>query len=275
MGKNENIIKFSPQLMEERQPGYGPSLGLWRALPLTAGPGIVVAAILLAHGYNLYVNWQNYLEAPPTISRALLDPAIAGPFAFAMIVSAIFLAWGVLQVAKALWQLITRTRQSFALSLALLIAGIFCEFIAIAGMVVLSQFTGNVSQPLHDLGSYMLFFGHSIGISMLGVMIRLQLSVFGGQNVRYIASSNVFLTLRKQPRRAAGIAVLGALFGVTYFGGKFLPDIYFFWQRTIMSVLEVLVIFSFLGFLVAFGPFMGFWSHGRRVPAREVASGKS
>ncbi len=273
MGENQNIMKFNSQIEEKRRTVYGPSLGLLRAFPLTAGPAIVVAAILLAHGYNLFVHWQNYLEAPPTISRVLLDPAIAGPFAFAMIVSAIFLAWAVLQVAKALWQLVTRTRQSFALSLTLLIAGIFCEFIAIAGMVVLSQFTGNVSQPLHDLGSYMLFFGHSIGISMLGVMIHLQLSVFERQNVRYISSSNVFLTLRKQPHRAAGIAVLGVTFGVVYFGGKYLPDIYFFWQRTVMSVLEVLVIFSFLGFLVAFGPFLGFWAHSRKAPAREVASG--
>jgi hypothetical protein len=95
------------------------------------------------------------------------------------------------------------------------------------------------------------------------------------QETQHIANSNGFLALRKQPRRAAGVAILGMLFGVAYFGGKFLPDIYFFWQRTILSLLEVLVIFSFLGFLLAFGPFMGFWSHGRRIPAREVASGKS
>ena len=100
MGENENIMKFNSHIEEKRQTVYGPSLGLSPALSLAAGPAIVVAAILLAHGYNLLVHWQNYLEAPPTISRVLLDPAIAGPFAFAMIVSAIFLAWAVVQVQR-------------------------------------------------------------------------------------------------------------------------------------------------------------------------------
>jgi hypothetical protein len=263
MGKNENIIKFSPQLVEVRQPVYGSSYGSLRAVPMIAGPAIVVTAMLAVHGYNLCIHWQNYVEAPPTISRALLDPSIAAPFAIAMIVSAFFLTWAVVQVAVALGRIIVRTGQGSAMPFVLLLTGVSCQLVAIAGMVVLSQFTGNVSQPLHDLGSYMLFFGHSFGTSLLGLLVYTQIGVVDLQDTRHIASSNRFLALQKQPRRAAVVAILGALFGVTYFGGKFLPDIYFFWQRTIMSVLEVVVIFSFLGFLVAFGPFMGFWSRGR------------
>ena len=100
----------------------------------------------------------------------------------------------------------------------------------------------------------MQVFGHAVGISLLGWLIRLQQSA---------DTTNRLGALRRQPRRAAWIAFLSLSYGIVYFGGKHLPDAYFFWQRTVMSILEVIVIFSFLGFLVAFGPFLGFWTTAR------------
>jgi hypothetical protein len=51
------------------------------------------------HGVGLIYYPEEYAAAPPTISRALLHASIAGPFAIAMIVAAIFLAISVFQVA--------------------------------------------------------------------------------------------------------------------------------------------------------------------------------
>jgi hypothetical protein len=270
MGQNENNQQFRARTTEDARSLHAAPHNSSHALPMIAGPGIVVAAILAVHGYNLYLHWQNYVEAPPTISHALLDPAIAAPFAIAMIISAIFLTWAVLRVALALGQLVLRTRQRPATSLALLLTGVSCQLVAIAGMVVLSQFTGNVNQHLHDIGSYMLFFGHSIGTSLLGILSYLQLRGIGRQDLRNDASARTVLSLRKQPRRALGVAILGTMFGIAYFGGKYLPDAYFFWQRTVMSILEVVVIFSFLGFLVAFWPFLEFWTTSRPQATRDV-----
>jgi hypothetical protein len=229
---------------------------LWQGVPVILGPGIAAGAILWVHGVGLVYHLGDYATAPPTISRALLDPGIAGPFAIAMIASAILLVIAVFQVILLLYRNIKLIGQDTAWHATLLLAVIICEMVAIAGMVVLSQFTGNLNSKLHDIGSYMLFFGHAIGISLAGLVIRGVLIKLAEQDQLPGTAVNNWLTLRRFPRRSGWVAILSILYGVVYFGGKFLPDAVFFWQRTIMSVLEVLVILSFLGFLVAFLPFL-------------------
>ena len=194
---------------------------------------------------------EDYATAPPTISRALLDPGIAGPFAIAMIASAFFLAIAIFQVALLLYRNLKLIGQDTAWHAALLLAVVTCEMVAIAGMVVLSQFTGNVNSTLHNIGSYMLFFGHALGISLAGLHdTRCSHQVSRAGSIAALPST--WFTLHRFPRRSGWVAILSVLYGVVYFGGKFLPDEFFFWQRTVMSVLEVIVILSFLGFLVSF-----------------------
>ena len=236
--------------------GNSALIRLWQGVPVILGPGIAAGAILWVHGVGLAYKMEDYATAPPTISRALLDPGIAGPFAIAMIASAILLAIAIFQVAWFLYRNLKLIGQDTAWHAALLLAAVTCEMVAIAGMVVMSQFTGNLNSKLHDIGSYMLFFGHAIGISLAGLMIRGVLIKLAGQGQSPGTAVNNWLTLRRFPCRSGWIAILSVLYGVVYFGGKFLPDAFFFWQRTIMSVLEVIVILSFLGFLVAFLPFL-------------------
>jgi hypothetical protein len=155
--------------------------------------------------------------------------------------------------------------QDTAWHAALLLAVVVCEIVAIAGMVVLSQFTGNLNSKLHDTGSYMLFFGHAIGISLAGLVIHgvlMKLALHGQPPSTAVAH---WFILRRFPRRSVWVATLSVLYGVVYFGGKFLPDVFFFWQRAVMSVLEVTVVLSFLGFLVAFSPFLGARAHGASI----------
>ena len=66
--------------------------------------------------------------------------------------------------------------------------------------------------------------------------------------------SDALMQLRRNPRNALAIALLSALYGVIYFGGKLLPDEYFFWQRALLSGTEVVVILSFLAYLSSFWP---------------------
>ena len=229
---------------------------LWHVVPILSGPGIAAGAILWVHGVGLNYKLEDYAAAPPTISRALVDPSIAEPFAIAMIVSAFFLTIAVFQVASLLYWNIKLIGQDTARHTALLFAVVTCETVAIAGMVVLSQFTGSLNSKLHDIGSYMLFFGHAIGISLVGYMIRGVIIRLTGPDQPPGAAVNNWLALGRFPRHSGRVAVLSGLYGVVYFGGKFLPDAFFFWQRTVLSVLEVLVILSFLGFLVSFLPLL-------------------
>lgn len=242
--------------------GNSALIKLWQGVPVILGPCIAAGAILWVHGVGLAYNLENYATAPPTISRALLDPGIAGPFAIAMIASAVLLVIAVFQVTLLLYRNLKLLGQDTAWHATLLIAVIMCEMVAITGMVVLSQFTGNVNSTLHNIGSYMLFFGHALGISLAGLLIRGVLIKLAGQDQSPSAAMNLWLTLRRFPRRSGWVAILSVLYGVVYFGGKLLPDAFFFWQRAILSVLEIVVILSFLGFLVAFAPFLGVFARG-------------
>jgi hypothetical protein len=194
---------------------------------------------------------EKYLEAPPTVSRLLADPSFAEPFALAMIASAVFLAVAIIQVGLFLYRQIRLAGKNTASNLSLLLVAMASETVAVAGMIVLSQFTGSVNTKLHDVGSYMLFIGHAVGISLIGLLIR---GLLAGRSREMAASLTV---LRRFPVRAGRIAILSILYGVVYFGGKVLPDEVFFWQRAVMSVLEIVLILSFLGFLMSFMSLIG------------------
>ena len=251
-----NATRVGKQTTECGAIGISTSIRFWQGLPVILGPAIAAGAILWVHAFGLAYHLDAYETAPPTISRALLDASIAGPFAIAMIASAIFLVIAVSQVAFFLKRNMKMSGQDTTRHAALLFAVLVCEMAAIAGMIVLSQFTGNVNSQLHNIGSYMLFFGHAAGIGLAGLMIRSILIKLDGKDPLPDAADGNWLALRRFPRRAGWIAILSVLYGVVYFGGKFLPDEFFFWQRTVMSVLEVVVILSFLGFLAGFRPFL-------------------
>lgn len=212
------------------------------------GPLMPAVAILWVHADNMARHPASYVEAPPTISRALWDPAIADPFAWVMIASAVFLTLAIGQVVLALWRLVALT-PGRAFNGLLLSVFTVCEAVAVAGMIVLSQYTGRTASHLHDTGSFMLFFGHAIGISLSGWLIR-RMRAAGPDD----AAAAVLDTVRRAPRHALLLALLSAAFGIVYFGGKALPEAYFFWQRLVLSVIEVIVILGFLAYLQSLLP---------------------
>lgn len=227
-------------------------IGSATGLSFPAGPLTAGTAIIWVHADNVVRHPESYAEAPPTISRALWDPAIADPFALLMVLSALFLTIAIAQVTLTLGRLAWRLPGRGANTVLLLLFG-GCEAIAVAGMIVLSQYTGQFHSQLHDLGSYMLFFGHAIGISLSGwLIVRLRRAAAG--DPRAATAVRVLCQAEKCPRRALRIAVLSAAYGAVYFGGKHLPDAYFFWQRLVLSVTEVVLILCFLGYLLSLWP---------------------
>ncbi len=215
---------------------------IWKITPIVLGPGISAGAVLSAHADGLVLKTQQYAISAPTVSGLLRDPEISKPFAIAMIISAILLTVSILQVATLLLRYVREVGSGSARHFAILVLGVTSEMIAVAGMVVLSQFPGNVSSTLHQIGSYMLFFGHAIGISLVGYLIH---DIGTGRpvlNLQGHSSTGDWSALGKFPRRSVWVATFSVLYGVVYFGGKVLPDGYEFWQGAIQSALEVLVI---------------------------------
>ncbi len=219
--------------------------------PIVLGPFIAANSIICIHIAGFVLTPEKYVEAPPTVSRLLVDSAFAEPFALAMIASAAFLAIAITQVGVFLHKSIKIAGRHTTRNVSLLLAAMASELIAVAGMIVLSQFTGSTNTKLHDLGSYMLFFGHAIGISLIGLLIR---NLLAGQSP---GTGAPLTALHKFPVRAGRIAALSVLYGAVYFGGKVLPDEVFFWQRAVLSAFEIILILSFLGFLMSFMPFIG------------------
>ncbi|MFT3671392.1 hypothetical protein [Aestuariivirga sp.] len=194
---------------------------------------------------------RQYIEAPPTVSRLLTDPLISKPFAVAMIISALCLVIGIIQAAAVLLQHVLAFTRHRGWRIAAIGAFLASEMTALAGMIVLSQYTGDIAPEMHDVGSYMLFFGHAIGITLAGLLVAALLKQ-GDDNGLPLSPR-----LRPLPRMAHRVFWLSLLFGIVYFSGKVLPDAFFFIWRTVFSGLEIIVIFAFLTFLMAFRRLLG------------------
>lgn len=220
-----------------------------RLLPTLAGAALPSAAIIWAHGENYAGNADVYLTQPPTVSRALANPAITTPFAMVMIISAALLLYATWQIVRGMTGLL-RERKADRLSWLLLVFAAICEVPAILGMVVLSQFTGEAAALQHDIGSYMLFFGHSFAISASGWLIYRLLKQPNA------AVDGKLAALSKLPRHAAWTALFSAMFGAAYFSNKHWPDVSPFWQHFALSLVEIVVLIAFLSYLGRFWRFI-------------------
>lgn len=206
--------------------------GLW------AGPIATVASIVLVHAANMWLRQEAYREAPPSISRAIVNPEIGIPFAVAMFPTAALILIAVAQIALAYRRAMPRGSAVGALLL------LFClsEVAAVIGQIVLALFRTAEWQFQHNLGSYMLFFGHLAGISICGVMVRMAASGPDGRDIP---------ALNWVPRSAAVIGLLSVIYGILYFGGAFFEEseTFFFWRRLALAIWEVALLTAFVWFL--------------------------
>jgi hypothetical protein len=235
------------------------SLAPWghaRTAPALLGASIPSGSIIWAHIENFARHAAAYSELPPTVSRAIVDPAIGGPFAILMIAGALCLAVGVAQIIRALAACLRISDRAPRSSWRLLYVAAACEAAAIAGMIVLSQFTGEHHALVHDAGSYMLFFGHAIAITCLGALIARMLGDAS------LAGHAAMGKLTGHPLHARIVTALSIAFGIVYFAGKLAPEMAPFALHLMFSVLEMVVLLAFLAFL---GRFTGFLSQSAKT----------
>ena len=217
--------------------------------PLLLQPALVIASVLWAR-YESVVRHPDLAAAnPPTISRAIVDPAIGDPFAILMLVCFVMLLYSLWRIGGALYRPTQPPRVK-----ALLMVFISCETVAAAGMVVLSQYTGAVSDSLHQLGSYMLFFGHGIGIPLSGIFVAIDRTSIDASLAGTAGRPPLPYYSRLHPRLALGVGLCALAFCGLYFGWEQVKRIDNYSARVVFSMVELVLLIVFEGYAASFAP---------------------
>lgn len=116
---------------------------------------------------------QAAANKPPTISRAISDPAIGEPFAFWISASAVFAVLAMIPVAWLYWRS-ARAVDTMSPGTGRLLSGsalllVILQAIAATGMVVLSQYTFPSFNEEHMLGSYTFFISQSLVVLVMAL----------------------------------------------------------------------------------------------------------
>lgn len=157
---------------------------------------------------------------PPTVSRAIAEPIIGDPFAMWIVLVAVLQAFAVLRIAQATYRTVLSPppARHRSLSVAMFASMLGAEALAVAGVVILSQYTGSVSDYWHQTGSYMMFFGNGMAILLFGIFITL---VEGQrtQGTPHPAAMPLPYEPKIHTRFAWLTSLVGILFGYLYFYG--------------------------------------------------------
>ena len=224
--------------------------------PLLTAPAVAIAAMTWARHELIQLRPEATAIHPPTISMAITHPEIGDPFALWMLVVAACQAFAAYRVTNAIryttFSLVAPSRRP--LLAALLSTTVAAQIVAIAGVVTLSQYTGSVSTDLHALGSYMMFFGNGISITLCGVIFSLDMRARAKPEHSATDIPAPYLP-RTHTRLATLIAAISLFFGVQYFGYELLLPLNPYLYRLTFAMTEyVLLLLSLLylaGFLVS------------------------
>jgi hypothetical protein len=235
--------------------------------PVIIQPTLVIASVAWAR-YQSVVRHPDLAAAnPPTVSRAIVDPAIGNPFAHLMLVAFVMLVYSVWRIGGAFY----RPTLSSGMK-ALWFIVVSSELVAAAGMVVLSQYTGAVSDSLHALGSYMLFFGHGIGISLSGIFVVIDRESLDASLAGTGDRPPLPYYPRLHPRLALGVALCALTFCGLFYGSEQVKSWDNYSARVVFSMVELVLLVAFEGYVTSFtGLMFRYETHRleirRRAPA--------
>lgn len=113
----------------------------------------------------------------PSVSQTIGDPFVGEVFALLMWPAAILLGLAVLRISKMHLAIVDRdafrSDPKINAMRTFVAMALFLQFLAAIGLLLLSNYPSRVSVPLHMTGSYLLFFGHAVSISLSGYVSRL------------------------------------------------------------------------------------------------------
>ena len=240
------------------------------AAPILLQPLVVILSVFWARYESVLRHPDLAARNPPTVSRAIVDPAIGDPFANLMLICFAMLLYSVWRIGAAFYRpgLSQKLRTVW-------IAILFCEFVAAIGMVVLSQYTGAVSDSLHLLGSYMLFFGHGVGIPLSGIFILMDRKSRQPALAEIGRLAPLPYYPKVHPQLAHCVALCALSFGGLYFGWEHVKAINNYGARVVFSMAEIVLLVAFETYVGSFTLLMFRYegyrlrNAGQRVPIQE------
>ncbi len=205
------------------------------------GPFLTVASVLLVHLANFALRPQDYFDAPPSISRAIVHDDLGALFGLAMVPTALGILVLVSHMVFTGWRI---AENRLTVRLPLLMVGA-SGLVGVVGMIMLSQFRTAEVQHLHDFGSYLLFLGFCITIVSYGLFLKFS----------NIDRTEPYAVLLQDARKNAWL-ILGAalVYGLIYFGGRSLPSQWFFTKRAVLAIWEVCVLSGYVWYIWRLGP---------------------
>jgi hypothetical protein len=144
------------------------------ALPAVLVPVIEIPLVLWARSTFLSLH-PDYMDDPPTVSRAINDPSIGTPFAHLILLVTglvlVVLAVIIWAYALAIWRLrLTRGERVFMYGLLILVFAF--QIIASTGTVVTTLYSMDVNDNLHMMGSYFFFTFQALTVLVAAVLCR-------------------------------------------------------------------------------------------------------
>ncbi|WP_029057419.1 hypothetical protein [Stappia stellulata] len=249
----------------------GVLLGLLLSVPVVAIPLFQIPMMIWAR-WSFYQRHPDYVQhSAPTISRAISDPAIGGPFSMMILAVTVVVLLALVPIFHGYRMAIeTRFAQDPALR-RLLTARVWLaiglQVIGSAGMVVCTQYTFANNHDLHMFGSYLFFVGQAGAIATSGFLCA-RIATAG-----HLAPDAPFALLphmsRVRKRAAQVVAGMAAAYLVLFaIKGIELPvpeyTIYY-----VYTVQEILTISSFIVYLALFAP--DIFAIGRSLHAMRTA----
>lgn len=219
-------------------------------------PVVQIPALVWARETFLDLH-PGYADDPPTISRALSEPLVGGPFHNMIILVTVLLAVAVPFIIVSYWQSASRARIG-VLRRGLIRVGIglalVSQITAVVGMNMLTVNSLGSENGLHMLGSYIFFASQVVAIAIAATLCR---SLVGH------AAGSWLLPSMQRFRFPMGMAVLGlTLVYLGLFIGKDHNSLFPEYAVQVVYVqCEVLVISAFMLFLATYG--IDLWALGR------------
>ena len=220
------------------------------ALPALLVPVIEIPLVLWARAAFLAMH-PDYLDDPPTISRAINDPSVGLPFAdlILVITAMIMMALPImlLSYARAISRLHLSPARRYMLYGLLFLFFAF-QITASTGMVITTQYSFDINRDMHMLGSYIFFSFQAITTLVAAVLCHILLR----HQTRHAIPDHEWefraFMHRFRVRFAMVVVGLAVLFGILYVAKDYDWPISPYVVQVAYTQSEVIVIASFVVF---------------------------
>jgi hypothetical protein len=233
--------------------------GLMRAAPPVLVPTLEVPLLLWTRDTYIELHPAEVLRASPTISRALGDPAITGPFTITILAISALIGVSVFFIVRAYFAsidtLLADNQRLQRAARTLVVAGGLAQAAGTFGMVITSYVHLGVSRDVHMTSSYIFFSGQSLAIVLSGIVCAI---LRNSEHVRKTTTSSPGMLdpAMNGVRFKAAIAIsAGAVIYLILFLIKDMPlPVTGYFVQYVYTIWEIIILAAFVVYLALFAP---------------------